>query len=165
MAVAPLPFVHGRWRDVREGRGGRFQHDEYLVSASNVVLADESSVPGLVGNGTIFAGYPSGDLKTGIETAGDLTQMSARLRIGSRGEGRILRNNNGERFMEHYAPTAKDLASRDVVSRSMTMEIREGRGVVRKEVATAMGVMSLIGWFCFGLTFDFQRNNSGFSIR
>ncbi len=111
-------FLRGRAVVLATGGAGRVYH-----STTNALINTGDGL-GMV----VRAGFPLQDMEMWQIHPTGLAHVGVLISEGCRGEGGYLVNKNGERFMERYAPHAKDLASRDVVSRAISLEIREGRG-------------------------------------
>ena len=118
METGEITIFHAKATVFATGGAGRIYHSStnaFINTGDGVGMAARAGVP--LEDMEFWQFHP-----TGVAGAGVL------ITEGVRGEGGILRNSSGERFMERYAPNLKDLASRDIVSRAMTTEINEGRG-------------------------------------
>ncbi len=119
LATGELHIFHAKSVLFATGGHGRIfsvTSNAYAFTGDGPAIAFRNGIP--LEDMEFFQFHPTGIAKLGIL-----------ITEGVRGEGGVLRNNDGERFMERYAPTMKDLASRDVVSRAIYLEIREGRGI------------------------------------
>ncbi len=119
METGEMVIFHARSVLFATGGGGRIYHSStnaFINTGDGLGMAARAGIP--LEDMEFWQFHP-----TGVAGAGVL------ITEGVRGEGGYLLNKNGERFMERYAPTMKDLASRDVVSRAMATEIKEGRGL------------------------------------
>jgi succinate dehydrogenase / fumarate reductase flavoprotein subunit len=108
-------FAAGGW-----GKVWRVTSNAHTLTGDGPAIALRRGIP--LEDMEFFQFHPTGIYKMGIL-----------ITEGVRGEGGVLINNEGERFMDRYAPTIKDLASRDVVSRALYLEVREGRGINGKD--------------------------------
>lgn len=119
LATGELHTFHAKSVIIATGGWGRvweITSNAHSYTGDGVAIAMRRGVPGE--DMEFFQFHPTGIYKMGIL-----------ITEGVRGEGGVLLNDSGERFMERYAPTVKDLASRDVISRAMYLEMREGRGI------------------------------------